>query len=258
MPGGRRSRSSTSARWHRGPTWALLTSGMTATRGITLFDPAGFRSRIAAECDFDPAAEGLTAEETQRTDRCSQFALVCAREALADSKLDLDNVPPGRIGVSIGSAVGNTITLEQQYVVVSDMGKRWVVDPAKAQRHLYRALIPSTIAAEVAWDCGAEGPAGVTSTGCTSGLDAVAEGAEMIEDGRADVVIAGATDAPISPITVACFDAIKATSPSAGTGSCSARAPRSLFSSRPTRHGAAARTSTARSRATPSAAMRIT
>jgi act minimal PKS ketosynthase (KS/KS alpha) len=193
--------------------WALLTSGMTATRGITLFDPAGFRSRIAAECDFDPAAEGLTAEETQRTDRCSQFALVCAREAVIDSKLDLDNVPPGRIGVSIGSAVGNTITLEQQYVVVSDMGKRWVVDPAKAQRHLYRALIPSTIAAEVAWDCGAEGPAGVTSTGCTSGLDAVAEGAEMIEDGRADVVIAGATDAPISPITVACFDAIKATSP---------------------------------------------
>ena len=80
--------------------WALLTSGTTATRGITLFDPAGFRSRIAAECDFDPAAEGLTAEETQRTDRCSQFALVCAREALADSKLDLDNVPPGRIGVS--------------------------------------------------------------------------------------------------------------------------------------------------------------
>jgi minimal PKS ketosynthase (KS/KS alpha) len=193
--------------------WALLTSGTTATRAITLFDAAGFRSRIAAECDFDPAAEGLTAEETQRTDRCSQFALVCTREALTDSQLDLDNVPPGRIGVSIGSAVGNTITLEQEYLVVSDMGTRWVVDPAKASRHLYRALIPSTIAAEVAWACGAEGPANVISTGCTSGLDAVAEGAELIEDGRADVVLAGATDAPISPISVACFDAIKATSP---------------------------------------------
>jgi act minimal PKS ketosynthase (KS/KS alpha) len=193
--------------------WALLTSGTTATRAITLFDPTGFRSRIAAECDFDPAAEGLTAEETERTDRCSQFALVCAREAVADSKLDLEGVPPGRIGVSIGSAVGNTITLEQEYLVVSDMGTRWVVDPAKASRHLYRALIPSTIAAEVAWACGAEGPANVISTGCTSGLDAVADGAELIEDGRADVVLAGATDAPISPISVACFDAIKATSP---------------------------------------------
>ncbi|GAA4627569.1 beta-ketoacyl-[acyl-carrier-protein] synthase family protein [Actinoallomurus vinaceus] len=193
--------------------WALLTEGMTATRTISLFDPAGFRSRIAAECDFDPAAEGLSAEQIERTDRCAQFAVVCAREAIEDSELDLAAVDPGRIGVSVGSAVGNTITLEREYVVVSDSGRRWVVDPDKASPHLYRALIPSTIATEVAWECGAEGPASVISTGCTSGLDAVAHGAQLIEEGTADVVIAGATDAPISPITVACFDAIKATSP---------------------------------------------
>ncbi|GAB3969212.1 beta-ketoacyl-[acyl-carrier-protein] synthase family protein [Actinoallomurus acanthiterrae] len=193
--------------------WALLTEGMTATRTISLFDPAGFRSRIAAECDFDPAAEGLSAEQIERTDRCAQFAVVCAREAIQDSELDLAAVDPGRIGVSVGSAVGNTITLEREYVVVSDSGRRWVVDPDKASPHLYRALIPSTIATEVAWECGAEGPASVISTGCTSGLDAVAHGAQLIEEGTADVVVAGATDAPISPITVACFDAIKATSP---------------------------------------------
>jgi len=193
--------------------WAMLTAGATATRRISLFDADGFRSRIAAECDFEPVAEGLTEEEIERTDRCSQFALVCAREAVQDSTLDLTALDPGRIGVSIGSAVGNTITLEQEYVVVSDSGRHWVVDPDKASPHLYRALIPSTIATEVAWDCGAEGPVGVISTGCTSGLDAVAHGAQLIEEGSADVVIAGATDAPISPITVACFDAIKATSP---------------------------------------------
>jgi minimal PKS ketosynthase (KS/KS alpha) len=193
--------------------WATLTAGATATRGISLFDAGGFRSRIAAECDFEPAAEGLSPEEIERTDRCSQFALVCAREAIEDSGVDLESVDPGRIGVSVGSAVGNTITLEQEYVVVSDSGARWVVDPAKASPHLYRALVPSTIATEVAWECGAEGPVAVISTGCTSGLDAVAHGAQYIEEGSADVVIAGATDAPISPITVACFDAIKATSP---------------------------------------------
>jgi minimal PKS ketosynthase (KS/KS alpha) len=193
--------------------WAMLTAGATATRRISLFDADGFRSRIAAECDFEPVAEGLTEEEIERTDRCSQFALVCAREAVQDSALDLTALDAGRIGVSIGSAVGNTITLEQEYVVVSDSGRHWVVDPDKASPHLYRALIPSTIATEVAWDCGAEGPVGVISTGCTSGLDAVAHGAQLIEEGSADVVIAGATDAPISPITVACFDAIKATSP---------------------------------------------
>jgi act minimal PKS ketosynthase (KS/KS alpha) len=193
--------------------WAMLTAGATATRRISLFDADGFRSRIAAECDFEPVAEGLTEEEIERTDRCSQFALVCAREAVQDSALDLTALDAGRIGVSVGSAVGNTITLEQEYVVVSDSGRHWVVDPDKASPHLYRALIPSTIATEVAWDCGAEGPVGVISTGCTSGLDAVAHGAQLIEEGSADVVIAGATDAPISPITVACFDAIKATSP---------------------------------------------
>jgi act minimal PKS ketosynthase (KS/KS alpha) len=193
--------------------WAMLTAGATATRRISLFDAEGFRSRIAAEVDFEPVAEGLSTEEIERTDRCSQFALVCAREAVQDSAIDLAVLDAGRIGVSIGSAVGNTITLEQEYVVVSDSGSRWVVDPDKASPHLYRALIPSTIATEVAWDCGAEGPVSVISTGCTSGLDAVAHGAQFIEEGSADVVIAGATDAPISPITVACFDAIKATSP---------------------------------------------
>jgi act minimal PKS ketosynthase (KS/KS alpha) len=193
--------------------WAMITAGATATRRISLFDPDGFRSRIAAECDFEPAAEGLSPEEIERTDRCSQFALVCAREAIEDSGVDLESADPARIGVSIGSAVGNTITLEQEYVVVSDSGARWVVDPEKASPYLYRALVPSTIATEVAWECGAEGPVTVISTGCTSGLDAVAHGAQYIEEGRADIVLAGATDAPISPITVACFDAIKATSP---------------------------------------------
>src|SRR5260221_9830907 len=77
--------------------------------------------------------------------------------------------------------------------------------------HLYGYLVPSSFASEVAWACGAEGPAVVVSTGCTSGLDAVAHACDLIREGSADIMIAGATDAPISPITLACFDAIKAT-----------------------------------------------
>ncbi len=79
--------------------------------------------------------------------------------------------------------------------------------------HLYNYLVPSSFAAEVAWAVGAEGPGTVVSTGCTSGLDSVGYAAELIREGAADVMIAGAADAPISPITVACFDAIKATTP---------------------------------------------
>jgi act minimal PKS ketosynthase (KS/KS alpha) len=193
--------------------WELLTSGRTATRTITLFDAAGYRSRIAAEVDFDPAAEGLTAQETRRMDRCVQFAVVAAREALADSGLEPGRLVPERTGVSIGSAVGCTMNLEREYVVVSGSGTAWEVDPRYAVPHLYEALVPSTLAVEVAHLVGAEGPAAVISTGCTSGLDALGHAAAVIAEGTTDIMIAGASDAPISPITVACFDAIKATSP---------------------------------------------
>ncbi|MFI6390000.1 beta-ketoacyl-[acyl-carrier-protein] synthase family protein [Nonomuraea sp. NPDC050547] len=193
--------------------WELLTAGRTATRTISMFDAGAFRSRIAAECDFDPAAEGLSAREIRRMDRAAQFAVVSTREALADSGLDPSDLEPARTGVTLGSAVGCTMSLEEEYVVVSDSGRGWLVDSSYGVPHLYGHLVPSSMAAEVAWACGAEGQVTLISTGCTSGLDAVGYGARLIAEGSADVVLAGATDAPISPITVACFDAIKATSP---------------------------------------------
>ncbi|GAA4878730.1 beta-ketoacyl-[acyl-carrier-protein] synthase family protein [Kitasatospora terrestris] len=192
--------------------WALLTAGRTATRGITLFDPEGFRSRIAAECDFDPAAHGLDAEQCATHDRYVQFALVAAAEAVADSGIDLAAEDPWRIGVSLGTAVGGTTRLEHDYVKVSSHGARWAVDHRPAGPHLERAFQPSSLAAAVAERFGTGGPVQTVSTGCTSGLDAVGYAAMAVEEGRADVVIAGASDSPISPITVACFDAIKATS----------------------------------------------
>ena len=91
----------------------------------------------------------------------------------------------------MGSAVGATTRLEDEYVVVSDHGGDWLVDQRYASRFLYQALVPSSLATEVACRFGAHGPAAVVSTGCTSGLDAVGYGHQLIEDGDADVVIAG-------------------------------------------------------------------
>ncbi|MFD3590353.1 beta-ketoacyl-[acyl-carrier-protein] synthase family protein [Streptomyces sp. NPDC058683] len=191
--------------------WNLLSEGRTATRGITFFDPSSFRSRVAAEVDFDPEDHGLGPQEIRRMDRAAQLAVVSAREALADSGLDLSGADPHRVGVTIGSAVGATMGLDQEYRVVSDGGRLELVDHTYAVPHLYNYLVPSSFAAEVAWSVGAEGAATVVSTGCTSGLDSVGHAVELIREGSACAMIAGATDAPISPITLACFDAIKAT-----------------------------------------------
>ena len=195
--------------------WQLLVDGRTATRRITFFDATNFRSQIAAEVDIDMVAAGLSTQQVARTDRFVQFALVAAAEAVADSGLDLeagDGVDHDRLAVSLGSAVGATMKLEDEYVQVSDSGREWIVDPTYGSRFLHQALLPSTAAAELAVRYRAHGPASVMSTGCTSGIDAVGYGSQLIEDGDADVVIAGASDAPISPISVACFDAIRATS----------------------------------------------
>jgi minimal PKS ketosynthase (KS/KS alpha) len=192
--------------------WELLVDGRTATRQISLFDAAPFRSRIAAECDFDPVAEGLTEAEVYRLDRHIQLGIVAAREAVEDAGLAAGATDGWRTGVVMGTAVGSTTRLEDEYVVVSGAGREWVVDADNPHPYLYHALVPSTLASEVAGDHAAHGPVMTVSNGCTSGLDAVGYGFQLIEDGQADVVIAGAADAPISPITVACFDAIHATS----------------------------------------------
>ncbi|MEV5177253.1 beta-ketoacyl-[acyl-carrier-protein] synthase family protein [Streptomyces flaveolus] len=192
--------------------WSLLTSGRTATRAISLFDAGPFRSRVAAEVDFDPAAHGFSPEEAGRLDRAAQFAVVGAREAVADSGL-AGEADPLRTGVALGSAVGCTTGLDREYRTVSRDGSSWQVDHRLAVPHLFDYFVPSSMAAEIAHRCGAQGPVSLISTGCTSGIDAVGHAVGLIREGSADVMVSGATEAPISPITVACFDAIKATSP---------------------------------------------
>ena len=193
--------------------WTLLTEGRTATRRISFFDPSPFRSQVAAEVDFDPVAAGLTPAEVARMDRAAQFAVVATREAVADSGIELSERDPARVGVTVGTAVGVTMGLEREYRTVSDDGQRYLVDHERAVPHLYQYLVPSSFAVDVAHAVGAEGPATVVSTGCTSGLDSVGYAVELIRERSADIMIAGSTDAPISPITLACFDAIKATTP---------------------------------------------
>ena len=196
--------------------WDLLMAGQSATRTISLFDASPFRSRIAAEVQLDPdAAESIGRASGRRADRemdrMTQLAVISGTEAMADSGLEQGDFVPERAGVVLGSAVGCTISLENVYVQVSSTGQNWLVDEAAVDGDLYSYLVPSSAVRDLAWSVGAEGPATMISTGCTAGIDAVSQGCQLISEDRADVVIAGAAEAPISPITVASFDAIRAT-----------------------------------------------
>ncbi|WP_329015534.1 beta-ketoacyl-[acyl-carrier-protein] synthase family protein [Streptomyces sp. NBC_00690] len=193
--------------------WELISSGTAAIRTISLFAPSGFRSRIAGECDFDPVAEGFSAQEIRRMDRSAQLAVAATREAVTDANLDMDTIDPHRTGASIGSAIGGTMSLDREYNVLSDGGRKWLLDHEYAMPHLFKYLVPTSIAADVAWQVGAEGPVALVSTGCTAGIESVSHAAQLIREGSADVMLAGGSDAPLSPVCVASFDAIKATTP---------------------------------------------
>src|ERR1039457_1517346 len=103
--------------------WDLLTAGRTATWPISLFDATGFRSRIAAERDFVPEHAGISAAESARMARVAQFAVASTREAMTDSGLDFGTRAPERVVVVMGSAVGCTRRLEEQYARVSRGGR---------------------------------------------------------------------------------------------------------------------------------------
>lgn len=191
--------------------WENTRRSQSATRTTTLCDPSPFRSKVAGEVDFDPVSSGFSTEEVETLDRAAQLLITAASEAVADSKGALETVSPERIGVYIGSAVGATMSMEEIYRRTSRDGELTEVEEV-LDRDLYQYFVPSSFVAEIARRFGARGPGELISNGCTSGIDALAQAMEAIHRGEVDVAIAGATEAPISPITYACFDSIMATS----------------------------------------------
>ncbi|MFD7259964.1 beta-ketoacyl-[acyl-carrier-protein] synthase family protein [Streptomyces sp. NPDC059874] len=191
--------------------WDLLTSGRTATGALTRFDPSGFRSQVAAEAEFDELARGLSLTEALRLDRVAQFAVAGAREALADSGLTglTGAADPLRRGVCLGSALGCASSLDREFATAAATAAATGRAAVRSAERLYDYFVPSSMAAEVARTVSAQGPVSLLSSGCTSGLDAIGHAVDLIRDGTADVMVAGASEAPISPMTLASFDAVR-------------------------------------------------
>ncbi len=187
-------------------TWSELIQGHSGIDQITAFDTEGFDTRFAAQVKgFDPE-NYLDRKLARRMDRFAQFAAVAAQEACRNAGIKLDEEDPYRTAVIVGSGIGGIITLSQQYEVMRERG------PRRITPFLIPMMLGDMASAQVSMVTGAMGANYCVVSSCSSGADALGQGWEMIRRGQADVVLAGGSEAPISPIAVAGFNSLRALS----------------------------------------------
>lgn len=186
--------------------WDGLRRRRSAVRPISRFDASLWRSKIAAEVpDFRPT-DHLEARRARRLDRFSAFAVTAARMALTDAGLRIDREDPDRIGVMMGSALGGVAFAEGEARKFLAEGPR-AVDPTLAL-----SVFCGAASCNIAIEFGVTGPNATNAMSCASGSIAIGEAFRSIRDGTADVMVAGGSEAPLSPLCFGSFAIIRAMS----------------------------------------------
>ncbi len=189
-------------------SWAALLEGRSGGGPITLFDPDGFSTRIACEVKgFDPFAH-LSRRDTRRYDRFAQLGVVAARQAMAAGGLDgpPPGVAPAAFGAILGSGVGGIATLEENCRNLHAKG------PRRVSPFFVPMFIPDIVSGLVSIEFGLRGPNYATVSACASGAHAIGDAARYIERGDAELMLAGGCEAAVTPVSVAGFASMKATS----------------------------------------------
>ena len=190
----------------RKSTWDSLIEGKSGIDYISLFDAEGYESRIAGEVNEFDATAALGRKEAKRLDRFAQFACVAALEALEHANLNMEKEDADRVGVLIGSGVGGIITITDQHKILLQKG------PKRVSPFLIPMMLGDMASGQVSMMIGAKGPNFSTVSACATGADSIGEALEMIRRGRADVVIAGGTEAAVCEIGIAGFNSCMALS----------------------------------------------
>jgi len=187
--------------------WDAALHGKSGIGEITLFDPSPYPSQIAGECsDFDPT-DFMSKKAARRMDRYAQLGIAAGIEAAESAGIvDLIRETPERVAIVMGSGIGGLSTWEREYRVLHERG------PGRVSPFLITMMVPNMAAGQLAIMLGATGPSQCPVLACATGGEAIAEGLELIRRGDADVVIAGSAEAPITPLSMAGFCAIRAVS----------------------------------------------
>jgi len=182
-------------------TWEAAVAGRSGVGWIESFDASGYPVRIAAEATgFDPSAL-VPPKEARRMDRNVLMAVSAAQEAWADA--GLDGVDPTRVGILVGSAIGGIATIAEQQKIFLERGADRV-----SPFFIPYALV-DTASGQIAIQLGLTGPNFAPVSACATGSTAIGEGAATIVRGQADIVLAGGTEAAITPLILAGFCAMR-------------------------------------------------
>ncbi len=188
------------------PTWQGLMDGSSGVGPITRFDASEYPCRIAAEVDgFDPLAY-MDKKDVKKSDTFIHYAVAATQFALDDSGFSIDDSNAERVGVIIGSGIGGLPLIERTYDTLRERG------PSRVSPFFIPGLIVNMPAGQVSIQFGAKGPNSATCTACTTGLHAVGDAFRLIQNGYADAMIAGGTEAVITPLAVGGFAAMRALS----------------------------------------------
>ena len=187
-------------------TWKALLEGRSGIGPITKFDAAAYSSRIAGEVRGFDVLSFVEQKEARKMDAFSHYAVAATRQALEDAGLTIDRGNADRVGVYVGSGIGGLPLLERTHTTLVERG------PRKISPFFIPGMIVNLAAGQVSILFGAKGPNLAVATACATGNHAIGESLRLIREGYADVMIAGGTEAVVTPMAIGGFCAMKALS----------------------------------------------
>jgi 3-oxoacyl-[acyl-carrier-protein] synthase II len=187
-------------------SWRALLGGESGVAGITLFDCTAFRVRIAGEVKSWEPTRWIEKKKLKEMDRFMEFALATAAMAISDAQLQLTEAGQLRAGCFLGHGLGGLLSLEKTKETLLTKG------PTKVSPYAIPTIISNLAAGQVSIAHGLKGPSYCTTSACSSGAHAIGEAGEWIRRGKVDVMIAGGTEATITPVGIAGFEAMLALS----------------------------------------------
>ncbi len=186
--------------------WSGIKEGKVGIGEITRFDTTDYKIKMAAEVKGFVAKEHMDFKAAKRMELFSQYAVVAAKEAVADAKIEIAKEDPYRVGVVVGSGIGGLECMEREHTKIETKG------PARVNPLLIPMMIANMAAGNVAIQLGAKGKCTNVVTACASGTHCIGDAFRAIQYGDAEVMIAGGSESSISPVAVAGFTSLTALS----------------------------------------------